>query len=332
MNIVQRNFPVKKRQMFVVHFLIPFFLAGFIFFLMWLAPSAVQVLLWTLVLFSFLNRLLRHFNNRIVSWLFVAVLLSVGILYFFQSEKIEKGNDQYSLQNKSPAENADDILLYFSRQRTKIHVQVHIFSNSFVKFILPGKIQVSVIFLFVLFLQLFGSNIFHIILDKQSNSAFEFFAFFVTKVYHWLVDFFFYRSVEIAFVFFLWMLALGLLQFDYAFEIALAIALSNLTPIVGIWLGGLFPLLYVQTSDKMTVQIVGVIITFAVIWLFRYILTARILRDQFGDIKPGTILVLLGGGYFIAKIIGLFLIVPIFMFARFLVCTIIQGKPLYYKV
>ncbi|NIA30044.1 MAG: AI-2E family transporter, partial [Actinobacteria bacterium] len=212
---------------------------------------------------------------------------------------------------------------------TKIREKVYNFSNSFLLFILPGKRQVAIIFTFVLLLQFYGLKVFHRVLDKRSNSGFEFIAFFVTRVYSRLLAFFFIKSIDVVFVFILWLLALHLLQFDGAFQIALVAGLGILTPIFGMWLGGLFPLFYLQTSDNMIVQIVGVIITLAVIWLFRHIV---IPREQFWDINRRTILVLLAIGYLFGNVVGLFIIVPLFVFVRFLVGTFLQGKPLYHKI
>ncbi|NOY57858.1 MAG: hypothetical protein GXO75_02860 [Calditrichaeota bacterium] len=329
---MQSNYPVKRGQVFLVRFLLPLFLVGVIFSLTWLCPSAMSVVLWTLFLLSLLTRLLRLFNNRIVSWLFITVFLFSGFFFYLHSEKIEnKTNAEYLLQKNLLEKQADSIFPYFHVQKVKIKAEIHDFSVSFVRFFLPGKRQIAIIFTLVLLLRFFSLKVFHGVLDKLSNSIFEFFAFAVAKVYHRLLDFFFYKSIEIAFVFLLWMLALRLLQFNDVFEIALAAGLSTLTPILGIWLVGLFPLLYVQTSDKMVVQIIGVIVTFAVMWLFRHIAISRVARKYFTDIKPLTVLVLLGAGYLFGNITGLLVIVPLFVFIRFLVWTFLQGKPLYNK-
>ena len=332
MSTMQSNDPVKKTRVFFVRFLLPLFLVGVIFFLTWLCPSAMSVVLWTLFLLSLLTRLLSLFNNRIISWFFIAVFLFSGFFFYLHSEKIENiTNAKYLLQKNLLIKQADGISFYFHAQRARIQAEVNNFSISFVRFSLPGKRQIAIIFTLVLLLRFLGLKVFHRVLDKLSNSIFEFFAFAVAKTYYWLLDFFFYKSIEIAFVFCLWMLALRLLQFDYVFEIALAAGLSTLTPILGIWMGGFFPLLYVHASDKMIVQIVGVIITFAVMWLFRHIAISRVARKSFADVKPLTVLVFLGTGYLCWNITGLLYIVPLFVFARRLVCTCLQGKPLYYK-
>ncbi len=330
MSVLLRNCPVKRGQIVFARYFVPLCLAGILFLLMWLFPSVVRIVLWTLVLFSFLNRLLRQFNNKILEWIFIVLFLAVGSIFYLHVEKIEsKTNDQISLQNKLLLKDDQGISSYHKWQRAGVRSEIHDFSASLVHFILPGKFQLAMITIFVLLLQLLGLKIFHIFLDKRSNSTFEFAAFIAAKVYCWLVDFSFYRLLEIAFVFSLWILALWLLQFDNAFEIALAIGLSTLTPIIGIWLGGLFPLFYLQASDKMTVQIIGVIITFAVMWLFRHIAIARIDGEQFGGIQAGIIPIILGAGYLFGSITGLLVVMPLFVFVRFLVSTFFQGKPLY---
>lgn len=332
MSTMQSNIPVKKGRVFLFRFLLPLFLVGVIFFLTWLCPAATSVVLWTLFLLPLLTRLLRLFNNRIILWLFITVFLFSGFFFYLYSEKIEgKMNAEHLLQTNLLEKQADSISPDFMVQRERIQAEIHDFSVSFVRFFLPGKRQIVIIFTLVLLLRFFGLKVFHRVLDKLSNSVFEFFAFAVAKVYHRLLDFFFYKSIEIAFVFILWMLALYLLQFDDAFEIALAAGLSTLTPILGIWLGGLFPMLFVQTSEKMIVQTIGVIITFAVVWLCRHIAMGRVVRNYFADIKPLTVPVLLGAGYLFGNITGLLVIVPLFVFSRFLLWTFLQGKPLYNK-
>ncbi|MBN2001278.1 hypothetical protein JW935_27285 [candidate division KSB1 bacterium] len=104
-----------------------------------------------------------------------------------------------------------------------------------------------------------------------------------------------------------WYLALKLLSISHALELTIFFALFVLIPHVGLWLGFLAAVLFIQ-QNMAYFQIVGLTVSIASIWLLKHVFFQKILQKAAEPVKLSLVIGCCIAGYLVARITGMFLL------------------------
>ena len=169
--------------------------------------------------------------------------------------------------------------------------------------------------------------VYRIILHKIPNFYFEFISFVIPQtsrgIHSLLMQFCQQFLLAVLFA----LVAFYLLGINACFAFALLFGLFSLIPYLGLFLAGIFTILLLPPSENLIFQIVGIIISIAVIWLVRFILFSNKSKLVLPVLE---ILALVIVGFVFYSLIELYilLLIPMFLMALLLLQFIAHAAPL----
>ena len=113
-----------------------------------------------------------------------------------------------------------------------------------------------------------------------------------------------------------WWLSLSLLGFPHSYDLALLFGLGSLTPLIGLpWAAGLTSI-FLPWKQSGLLALIGLIISFAVLWLMKYLFLNPLLRSVRPDVRKPVLFACFFTGLAFAGYTGAFFSLPLFFLCR----------------
>ncbi|HPN34050.1 MAG TPA: AI-2E family transporter [bacterium] len=113
-----------------------------------------------------------------------------------------------------------------------------------------------------------------------------------------------------------WWLSLSLLGFPHRYDLALLFGLGSLTPLIGLpWAAGLTSI-FLPWKQSGLLAFIGLIISFAVLWLMKYLFLNPLLRSVRPDVRKPVLFACFFTGLVFAGYTGAFFALPLFFLCR----------------
>ena len=276
------------------------------FFLLGKIDTIVSIFVfWTIVLYAMIQPVFR--SKRIGVFLFSFILLLLLLFWI----KTEQAVYDFLIQEftSTPGQSHPDpahFFVLFSSVRMACISMVHKATETL--WLGSGLTPfVGVMVLGCVFLE---DKIKHFLLDRIHRRYFEFFAYLSNEISTTMVRYIRKTIMQGLFFSVLWGLALRLLHFPFAIELALLFFICFFIPTAGMWTGMLLTALFLLEPSPLFPQILGGVITIAVVWLFKITLFHR---DFKYPLNAQFVLPFLIFAFCIKGIVGLLILTPIFV-------------------
>ena len=231
------------------------FLAGLVFYgVFYFYPGFTRYFTW----FVLLNLALYGLNKRdrnSVSWIYT---ISLFVIYLFISVYQVNFNSQLS----SP---------FWEFGFLPVQ-EFQILLDKITFFLQPNPTEFLIIIVVSVILIYAGRPFFNGIIKKVPNYYYEFIACFLPQTGRKFNRLSTYIVQQFLLVCALAMVAFYLLGINTFFSSAVIFGFFSFIPYFGLFLGGFFMIFLLPDSSSLVFQIVGIVISVAVIWLFRFIL------------------------------------------------------------
>jgi|GEM_PF-1641202 len=113
-----------------------------------------------------------------------------------------------------------------------------------------------------------------------------------------------------------WWLSLSLLGFPHRYDLALLFGLGSLTPLIGLpWAAGLTSI-FLPWKQSGLLALIGLIISFAVLWLMKYLFLNPLLRSVRPEVRKPVLFACFFTGLAFAGYTGAFFSLPLFFLCR----------------
>lgn len=113
-----------------------------------------------------------------------------------------------------------------------------------------------------------------------------------------------------------WWLSLSLLGFPHRYDLALLLGLGSLTPLIGLpWAAGLTSI-FLPWKQSGLPALIGLIISFAVLWLMKYLFLNPLLRSVRPNVRKPVLFACFFTGLAFAGYTGAFFALPLFFLCR----------------
>ena len=126
-------------------------------------------------------------------------------------------------------------------------------------------------------------------------------------------------------------IALYLLHINHPVVVLCLIFLAALSPVWGLWLAFIVPLFFILPSDNYYFQIVGLIISYASIWLVQHVLFYMVLEEKIPGVCPVYLLLLIPVFVLLFGASGYFIALPLLVFFLLTLKTLAESFPLIHK-
>ena len=279
-------------------------------------PIIVRLIFWILILSSYGQKLSRRYPiNMSAMFMFITVFVLYSVFFKVGSLVV------------FPAmayRNAVYYLSWSKLQAAEIEKIQTIISALF----FPKKNDFIMTTSFLVLWGLFGRFFSKYCLRLCPNPIFEFAAYFPNTVLSKIFRYVQFAIYKVFVGFLLVAIALYFLQFQNVLFLALFYSLLILVPYLGTVLGGLFLLFFVPESSNIVFQIVGLLISCAVVWFIQFLIFENQQKHLALLYNFPMVLVILIVGFLIFGISILPFIVPLYLMCTIFIETFLISVPL----
>jgi hypothetical protein len=303
---LDKQFTISSLLQYVIAFLASLIIYG----VFTLSPAFARLFIWFCLLFSaFIG--LTNGNRNASTWIYSILMLVVPFIIIVYRLKIDTDLGQPFWQLG---------LLSFE--------EIRVLLDKLEFFFHPTVIELFIILFALAIFRFGGKAVFRGIVQKSSNYYFEFVVFTVPNVEKKVMLLVSHFVRQFVLVFVLALAAFYLLGIKAFFAFALLFGLFSLIPYFGLFLGGLFIISMLPASSNIVFQIVGIVISAAVIWLFRFIFLGEESKLTLPVLYLAVFFLVILANYVLFGLTGFLLCSQIYIICILLIQAIAQAAPL----